>query len=307
MQYIQFCTNYTRARNVLEFATGAMIRKVQKKPVGTSDLYNSPPLVVLNNFASPTEDNESWPKYSGLLATTFQAMFPSIDVSTVKLKDCRRVLLVNFNEASELVDIRHYYVKAEPIDASRTVKKLIKARVPNLRECVDVAEVIESKLSFDNDGGATSDSEGEDATVSLSGNFGVGNRKGKRSAVKLVELGPRLCLKLLKVEDGLFEGETTYHRFQTRTEAEVSAQRQQVEEGKKLLEERRRIQQENVERKRKKEEERAERKKAKTEERLQRLKQLGAGAEEEEKEEKEILVEERKAPKAGVKRVKRND
>jgi ribosome biogenesis protein SSF1/2 len=43
-----------------------------------------------------------------------------------------------------------------------------------------------------------------------------------RSAVKLSELGPRLSLKLFKVERGLCEGDIMYHGVEKRTPEEVS-------------------------------------------------------------------------------------
>ena len=67
----------------------------------------------------------------------------------------------------------------------------------------------------------TEASEGESDTnaVELPEDYvGRGNRKGERKAVRLVETGPRMELKLIKVVEGLVgskrgEGETVFHEF----------------------------------------------------------------------------------------------
>ena len=63
-----------------------------------------------------------------------------------------------------------------------------------------------------------SDSEAEDETshVTLPQDLrGRGNVKSGRSAIKLAELGPRLTMKLLKIEEGVCAGEVLYHSFST--------------------------------------------------------------------------------------------
>ena len=78
---------------------------------------------------------------------------------------------------------------------------------------------------------------------------GPGHRVEKR-AVKLVELGPRMKLRLIKVEEGVCEGKVMWHEFVTKSKAEVKAMDKAWEEKRKVKEERRRVQKENLERKR---------------------------------------------------------
>ena len=59
-------------------------------------------------------------------------MFPTINVKTVKLSDCRRVVLFHFNKEEGVVEMRHYAVRATPVGISRSVKKIIQLKVPNL-------------------------------------------------------------------------------------------------------------------------------------------------------------------------------
>ena len=50
--------------------------------------------------------------------------------------------------------------------------------------------------------------------------------------VRLTELGPRLSLQLVKVEEGICDGPIMYHSFVSKTQAEL-AQQQAAKEKKK--------------------------------------------------------------------------
>ena len=136
-----------------------------------------------------------------------------------------------------------------------------------------MSEVMDPGTRF-GDGIETSDSEAEDGTnaVSLPQKFpGRGNQAGKRSIVKLREIGPRMTLQLLKVQDGVFEGEVQYHKHFTKTDEEVEELQRAADAKAKLVQERRAEQDRNVERKRQLEEERQEKKRLKAEARKTKL------------------------------------
>ena len=65
----------------------------------------------------------------------------------------------------------------------------------------------------------------------------------------MAELGPRLNLKLLKVEKGFCEGEVMYHSIVQKSAADVKEQRATFEEANALKKRRREEQESNVERK----------------------------------------------------------
>ena len=69
-----------------------------------------------------------------LMRTMFQHMFPSINVKSVKLTECRRVALFHFNKENGTVELRHYAIKASPVGVSKSIKKLLQANIPNLGE-----------------------------------------------------------------------------------------------------------------------------------------------------------------------------
>ena len=65
---------------------------------------------------------------------TFQHMFPTINTKTVKLSDCRRVVLYHYHKDEGTVEMRHYAIKAQPVGVSSAVKKILQSRIPNLGE-----------------------------------------------------------------------------------------------------------------------------------------------------------------------------
>ena len=86
----------------------------------------TPPLVVLNNFGQSEESQVK------LMRITFQHMFPTINTKTVKLSDCRRVVLYHYHKEEGTVEMRHYAIKAQPTGVSSAVKRILQSRIPNL-------------------------------------------------------------------------------------------------------------------------------------------------------------------------------
>jgi ribosome biogenesis protein SSF1/2 len=73
----------------------------------------------------------------------------------------------------------------------------------------------------------------------------------EKRAVKLVELGPRLKLRMTKVEEGVCGGKVMWHEHVSKTAEEVRLMDRTWDARRKEKEERKRVQKENVERKRK--------------------------------------------------------
>lgn len=87
----------------------------------------------------------------------------------------------------------------------------------------------------------TADGKGKDRSTS--------NGFEKR-AVKLVELGPRLKLRMTKVEEGVCTGKVMWHEYIRKSKEELKEMDKVWEKRRREKEERKRIQKENVERKR---------------------------------------------------------
>jgi ribosome biogenesis protein SSF1/2 len=135
--------------------------------------------------------------------------------------------------------MRHYTITVRAHGVSRRVRKLLtvpslSSKIPSLAGRDDIADYLLRRAagtpgtdgaSTVGDGASTaayeSESEGSEAesdtnAVELPDDYGRGNKKGDRKAVRLVETGPRLEMRLIKVVEGLVgskkgEGETVFH------------------------------------------------------------------------------------------------
>jgi len=290
-----------------QFSLVKQVRSVQRRPFDSPAAYNHAPIVVTNNFG-----DASAAPHVKLMRITFQNMFPAVNVATVKLADCRRVVLFNFmrrdvddqdnqhkeggsnesnyeGEEDEEVEVRHYAIKATPVGVNRKVRRLIQAKIPNLSKLDDVADYISGQTTSGAmapaaTSGGISDSEAEDETshVVLAQKYtGRGNAASQKSALKLVELGPRLRLKLSKVERGLAAGDVMYHAYIKKSASEVKKQRAKIEREALEKKRRREEQEANVERKKREKEEKREAKRQRKEERekavMEELRRGGGG------------------------------
>lgn len=262
-------TGPTLSFRVKRFTLNKHIKAIQRRPYDSSKLFETSPIVVTNNFG----DTSAAPHVK-LMRITFQNMFPAINVSTVKLGDCRRVVLFNFirrenvaadesgsdkkqqdEDEDEEVEIRHYAIRAKPVGVDRKVRRLVEAKIPNLSKLNDIADYItNSAIGTAATGGEMSDSEAEDETshVVLPSKFrGKGNNRSQKSALKLIELGPRLRLKLYKVERGLAGGDVMYHAYVHKTPTEIAALKKRKDDEVALKKRRREEQEANVAKKQK--------------------------------------------------------
>ncbi|KAL8897565.1 MAG: hypothetical protein Q9207_007158 [Kuettlingeria erythrocarpa] len=275
------------------------VQKTQKHPKGSQKEYLSPPLLVMNNFASPGVEDASSnavPKHLESLSTTvFQSLFPSISPQSTPLSSIRRVLLLN-REFSKLeatssdveahqyvIRLRHYAIVTKPTGLSKGIRRVSateqalkerksKRNMPNLGKLADVADYILDPSTASN--GFTSGSESEvetDAEVEIveahrerihnkqQTELGRdselrGQHRGSgthKRAVKLIELGPRMTLRMTKVEEGVCGGKVMWHEYLQKSEAEIKDMERMWGARKREKAERKRVQKENVERKRK--------------------------------------------------------
>lgn len=216
-----------------------------QRPRCPQSMWTSHPLVVMNSFneAKP-EDAE----HMKLISVMFQNLFPSINVMTTKLNTCQRVLLLEYDKETRRISLRHYSIAIKPAGVARNLKKLLDRRqeMPDMSKMRDIAE-------FMTKSGYGSESEGEDAEVGrveIADTDKKGSIRGSRqSRVKLSEIGPRMEMEVIKVEEGLCDGKVLYHRFERRTKEEVEAKDYEIERKRKEKDKRRREQEENVRKK----------------------------------------------------------
>ncbi|OWF46469.1 suppressor of SWI4 1 homolog [Mizuhopecten yessoensis] len=211
-----------------------------RKPNLERKQFQYHPLLVMNNFGGDE-------MHTKLLSSMFQNMFPSINVNKVDLNTIRRCVLLSYDPETQLIEFRHYNIKVVPVGMTRAVKKLIKTTVPDMSKFEDISEYIKQ-------GGNLSESEAEldgpeNEVVLPQTITSRGNIKSTKSAIRMTELGPRLSLQLVKIEDGLCDGKVMYHDFIKKTDEELKKQKKFRDKKRKLKELRKKVQDENVQKK----------------------------------------------------------
>lgn len=184
--------------------------------------------------------------------------------------------------ASYRINLRHYAIMTQKTGPSRRIrrldatKKLMRDRANrecplNLGKLNDVAEYLldpnavgvgyapgnESEIEIDEEVEVL---ENETRTVinhvqfepSANGadkEFKRGTPNVERRAIRLVELGPRLRLRMIKMEDGVCAGSVMWHEYVSKSKEEVD-EMEDIWEGRRLdKEKRKKAQRANVERK----------------------------------------------------------
>lgn len=143
------------------YSLGRDVISALKKQMTNKKLFSHAPLAILNNFSGDGS-------HVKLMASVFQNMFPTINVTKVrllfvlnhllfnfsgiitryfyfmqvKLSEIRRCVMLNYDPETQLVDFRHYAIKAVPVGLSRSVKKIVQSKIPNLSKYEDISEFL---------------------------------------------------------------------------------------------------------------------------------------------------------------------
>lgn len=61
----------------------------------------------------------------------------------VKLSSCQRLVLLNYNKDTKLIDFRHYSIRLQPVGVSKRIRKFVQShQVPDLKNLQDVSDFI---------------------------------------------------------------------------------------------------------------------------------------------------------------------
>ncbi|KAL2003367.1 hypothetical protein VTN02DRAFT_4103 [Thermoascus thermophilus] len=256
---------------------------------GGQDHRTPPLLVMNNFMTNADENAKIPKRLESLTTTIFQSLFPPISPQTTPLSSIRRIMLLNreLNSASSdgngqdsyILNLRHYAITTRKTGIPKRLRRLDpkelrhkdkkKSAIPDLGKLNDAADYL-----LDPSAGYYSASETEldtDAEVEVAGTttkkvlnkrelqrMKNGEKKGEKlstssnvekRAVKLVELGPRMKLRLIKVEEGLCGGRVMWHDFMKKSEDEVKEMDETWDRRRKEKEQRKKEQKENIERK----------------------------------------------------------
>lgn len=241
------------------------------------------------NSPKADENSKVPKRLENLTTTVFQSLFPPINPQATPLSSIRRIMLLNREldpeseeQDSYVLSLRHYAISTKKTGISKRVRRLDpkevrnkeskKTAVPNLGKLEDAADYLLDPSAA----GYTSASETEadtDAEVEVAESSTKkvlnkrelqrmkGGEKEKaqkkmgntpdveKRAVKLVELGPRLKLRLIKVEEGLCEGKVMWHEYIAKSSEEVKTMEKNWDHKRKEKDQRKKQQKENIEKK----------------------------------------------------------
>ncbi|KAH9730450.1 Peter Pan-like protein [Citrus sinensis] len=114
-----------------EYSLAVDVAQSQLRPRCPQDLFKTSPLIVLSGFGTGDQ-------HLKLTTIMFQNIFPAIDINTVKLSTCQRIVLLNYNKDTKLIDFRHYSIRLQPVGVSRRLRKFVQShQVPDLRSLQD--------------------------------------------------------------------------------------------------------------------------------------------------------------------------
>lgn len=126
-------------------------------------------------------------------------------------------------------------------------------KFPNMSKFEDITELLVKGANLSE---SEAEQDGEYNITELPQKYsGRGNMPSQQSAVRLTEIGPRMTLQLVKIQEGMGDGNILYHSMVSKTEEEIQEILRRKEAKMKEKEERRKAQEQNVAAKKEKREE----------------------------------------------------
>jgi len=247
-----------------EFALKKDVESSLQRPIKDQKVLKNPPLLIMSQFPNQTDVEK-------FTYEAFRALFPRIKPSQVAVDTIRRVVLLHYNKETNQIQFRHYAIKTRT-GAGKRVRKLLEngKSVPDLGKYESVEQFL--------NGMSGSESEFDDSSE-------VTNPKsGRQMKVRLTELGPRMNLRLVKIEEGLSGGAVLYHSYKNKTEEEKMQMEEKIGKAVEDKQERIRLQNQNVaakkaaqDKKKKNEEKKKRKDEAATKARVEHIEQLRDG------------------------------
>jgi ribosome biogenesis protein SSF1/2 len=197
--------------NVLKYSNNTDLHQLLPRAKALTTKNLGSPLVILNGFGSEVEvpqakdaastDNPSGIQERKLMATMFNNLFPSLNLNQAKPSALKRVVLVNFDSTRDVIEWRHYYIKQNYTDINNKIKKIVNSKkIPNLSECKDLSQYFAGNVGY----ASESDIDNlPNSKINVEEEMKSGKVQKKKVNLRLFEIGPRITMKLVKIEEGL--------------------------------------------------------------------------------------------------------
>ena len=244
----------TATFRIEKWSSSADFASAMKRYTAPVGAFKYSPLLVLSGFKNAD-------RHDKLCATLFQNMFPTMEVNKLKISNCQRVVMVHYSREENSIQFRHYSINQQPAGVSKSVRDILRRELPELGHLQDISQYLQGEAEAmaggrgDGDGRSSgSESEGEDEDNTVEGAQTSDRVRGgagtKKNVVKLREIGPRLELSLVKIEEGVCDGKVLYHAYVSKTAEEEEEQENKRKKAADLKRSRREAQDANVQRKR---------------------------------------------------------
>jgi len=186
----------TLSFRILKYSTCLDIIKSQTHPISPSTEFLNPVVLIRNGFYASSEAPQV-----DLMNVTFKEMFPPIPVEEVNLDNCKRSVLVDYNADSDTVEFRHYLIQSYVPGLQKKISRIIQKNESNLGDYKDISECL------------IDDESDKEALPVVDTRIEFNPEKQNIKKITLKEIGPRVTLQLIKVQEGLCIGKTHYHKF----------------------------------------------------------------------------------------------
>jgi ribosome biogenesis protein SSF1/2 len=204
------------------------------KPLTKS--FNHVPLVIMNGFNKNIPEEFKLPVETS--AMLIQSLFPPLNLSELQLKNCKRVVLFNLRMDDEpVIEFRHFDIDIERHSIKKTISNIINNKKTDLSSFNNISDYILKQTGY------TSCSDNEEAAVEI---IEDKNKDDNKVKVKLVEIGPRIDMKVVKIEEGFLKGNVVYHSHIKKSKKEIKETMESIKEKKVLKKQRKEEQQTNV-------------------------------------------------------------
>jgi len=190
--------------------------RIIPKPLTKS--FNHVPLVIMNGFNSNKVSAE-YVEPLKVASMLIQSFFPPLNLNEIQLKTCKRVVLFNLSfdavTNEPIIEFRHYDIDIEKYSIKKTISNILNNKKTDLSKFENIADYILKQSGF------TSCSDNEDPNLGVVDIIQDEENKTEKITkeekenkdqikVKLYEIGPRINLKIHKIEEGFFKRECCF-------------------------------------------------------------------------------------------------
>lgn len=238
-----------------EYCLAADIFRENKNKIALTKIFNHIPLCILNGFSNSSIP-AMYKEPLSIASTMFQSIFPPLNINELNVNQAKRSLLVNLNldeNKEPVIELRHYDIDTEKSSGKKTISNILNMKKTDLSNFQNIADYILKQSGFTD----ASDNEDNEVNV-ISGKVNKLSKDEDNSKIKITdnamkvklnEIGPRLSLKLIKIEEGFFKGNVAFHGLVKKSKKEIIAKSKELKEKKLEKQKRREEQEANVKRK----------------------------------------------------------